>query len=126
VTVTQTEHAPRPGRDTLVLWASLLVGPLAALAGQWVAYALVTTACERRSSVFVHGVHLVALILVGAGFVAGRRAWQRLGRGEAGEQPGIAGRARFMAVSAMISNVFFALVIVCFWLADFLVGPCLP
>lgn len=122
----RAEHSERPAWDTVVLWAALLAGPLTLLAAEWVAYALVPGACTRRNSVVVHVVHVAALVVVAGGFVASRRAWERLDRGEPDEHPGPDHRARFMAVSGMITNVFSALVVACFWLADFLFGPCLP
>jgi hypothetical protein len=120
----RAEHSERPGWDTVVLWAALLVGPLTVLAAEWGAYALVPGACARRNGVFVHAVHLAALLLVAWGFVASLRAWERLGRGEPDEQPGPDHRARYMAFSGMISNVFFAVVLACFWVADFVIGAC--
>ena len=122
------EHAedppPTPGMST-TLWLALAGGPLVVLLGQWAAYTLVPDACARQSSVFVHLVHLVALLLLAAGFLASRRAWVRLGSASPDELPGPVHRARFMAFSAMVVTPFMALVVLAMWLATALFSPCL-
>ena len=121
------EHAgdppPTPGMS-LTLWLALAGGPLVVLLGQWAAYTLVPDACARQSSVFVHLVHLVALLLLAAGFLVARREWVRLGRSGPDERPGPEHRARFMAFSAMLTNPFLALVVLAMWLATLLFSPC--
>lgn len=114
-----------PDGGTVALWTALAGGPVVVLFNQWVAYALVPDACARRSSAFVHVVHLAALLLLAAGFLVCRRAWARLGRSEPDEQPGPDHRARFLAFSGMIANPFLALVVLAMWLATVLFSPCL-
>ena len=113
-----------PSGATVALWLALAGGPVVVLFNQWVAYALVPDACARQSSVFVHLVHLVALLLLAAAFLVSRREWVRLGRAEPDERPGPEHRARFMAFSAMLTNPFLALVVLAMWLATFLFSPC--
>ncbi|MFL5380909.1 MAG: hypothetical protein ACJ8GN_00150 [Longimicrobiaceae bacterium] len=118
-------HSTPPSPATVALWLALAGGPVVVLLGQWAAYVLVPDACARQSSVFVHLVHLVALLLLAAGFLWSRREWVRLGRSEPDERPGPEHRARFMAFSAMVTNPFLALVVLAMWLATFLFSPCL-
>ena len=118
-------HAAPPGGTTVALWLALAGGPVVVLLGQWAAYALVPDACARQSSVFVHLVHLVVLLLLAAAFLVCRREWARLGRGEPDERPGPEHRARFMAFSGMVTNPFLALVALAMWLATVLFSPCL-
>lgn len=113
-----------PGAPTVAIWLALAAGPLAVLFGQWSAYVLVPDACARQSSVFVHLVHAVAVLLIAACALACRRAWVRLGRSEPDERPGPEHRARFMAFSGMIANGFFVLVALAMWLATALFSPC--
>jgi hypothetical protein len=119
-----TGHSAWPGVDTVALWMGLLAGPVLLLAQQTLAYALVPDACARQSSVFVHLTHAAALGLIGVGFLLCRRAWTRSGRGAPDERPGPEHRARFMAYSGMVSNVFFALLLCGQWLATALFNPC--
>jgi hypothetical protein len=113
-----------PSGATVALWLGLLSGPVIVLANQWVAYCLVPDACARQNSLFVHLVHLVALLLIGGGYVLCRREWARLGRSEPDERPGPEHRARFMAFAGMVANPFFALIVLAMWLATFLFSPC--
>ncbi|HEV7590301.1 MAG TPA: hypothetical protein VGO40_19480 [Longimicrobium sp.] len=117
-------HSPLPSRDTFALWLGVLAGPVLLLAQQTLAYALVPDACTRQSSVFVHLTHLATLLLIGGGFLLCRREWARVGRGEPDERPGPEHRARFMAFGGMVSNVFFALLVLAQWLATALFSPC--
>jgi hypothetical protein len=120
------QHSRPPAGTVVVLWISLLAGPLLVLASQWGAYALVPGACARRDSLFVHLVHGLALLLVAGCFLAGHRAWTRTGGGAPDESPAPQHRARFMAVSAMALSAFSALVVVWFWVEDVYFWPCLP
>jgi hypothetical protein len=122
--VDRAEHSTPPGRTAATLWLALAGGPVVVLLGQWAAYVLVPDACARQSSLFVHLVHLVALLLLAAGFLVSRREWVRLGGTEPDERPGAEHRARFMAFSAMLTNPFLALVVLAMWLATALFSPC--
>jgi hypothetical protein len=122
--VERAGHPTPRGAATAVLWLALAGGPVVVLLGQWAAYVLVPDACARQSSLFVHLVHLAALLLLAAGFLAARREWVRLGRTEPDERPGAEHRARFMAFSAMLTNPFLALVVLAMWLATLLFSPC--
>jgi hypothetical protein len=122
--VERAEHSTPPAAGTVALWLALAGGPVVLLLNQWVGYALVPDACARQNSGFVHLVHLVALLLIAAGFLVCRREWARLGRSEPDERPGPEHRARFMAFTGMISNPFFGLVVLAMWLATLLLSPC--
>jgi hypothetical protein len=118
------QSAP-PSGDTVALWLGVLSGPVLLLAQQTVAYALVPDACARQSSVFVHLTHAVTLLLIGAGFLLCRRDWVHVGRGQPDERPGPEHRERFLAFGGMVSNAFFALLLLAQWLATALFSPCL-
>lgn len=123
-TTHQAELPDPPSGRTVGLWLGLLAAPTVLLAAQWVGYALVPDACARQSSVFVHLVHAVALLLMIGAFLLCHGFWKRLGKGEADERPGPEHRARYMAHSGMIGNGFFILVLCAQWLATFLFSPC--
>ncbi|HSU17414.1 hypothetical protein [Longimicrobium sp.] len=122
--VQTAEQSAPPSGATVQLWLGLLSGPVIVLLGQWVAYALVPDACARQSSLFVHMVHAVALLLIAGAFLLCRREWARLGRSEPDERPGPEHRARFMAFSGMVANPFFAAIVLAMWLATALFSPC--
>ncbi|HEX6749807.1 MAG TPA: hypothetical protein VF092_21120 [Longimicrobium sp.] len=122
--VERAEHSTPPSAATVALWTSLVGGPVVVLANQWVAYALVPDACARQNSVFVHVVHLAALLLIAGMWVFCRREWARLGKSEPDERPGPEHRARFMAFTGMVANPFFALIVLAMWLATVLFSPC--
>ena len=124
MSVDRAGHPNPRGAVTAVLWLAFAGGPVVVLLGQWAAYVLVPDACARQSSLFVHLVHLAALLLLAAGFLAARREWTRLGRTEPDERPGPEHRARFMAFSAMLTGPFLALVVLAMWLATLLFSPC--
>jgi hypothetical protein len=113
-----------PDGMTVALWTALVGGPLVVLFDQWVGYALLPDACARQNSLFVHLVHLVALLLLAAGFLLCRREWARLGEVEPDEGPGPDHRARFMAYSGMLALPFMALIVLAMWLATVLFSPC--
>jgi hypothetical protein len=118
------QHTAPPSRATVALWMALAGGPLAVLFGQWSAYVLVPDACARQNSMFVHLVHLVAVLLIAICALVCHREWVRLGRSEPDERPGPEHRARFMAFSGVISNGFFVLIALAMWLATVLFSPC--
>jgi len=113
-----------PGGATVALWTALAGAPAVVLLSQWVAYSLVPDACARQNSLFVHLVHLAALLLLAAGFLVCRRQWARVGGVEPDERPGPDHNARFLAFAGMIANPFLALVVLAMWLATVLFSPC--
>lgn len=121
---TRPGHSEPPSRETVALWFGFLAGPVALLWGQMIVYALVPDACDRKSSVWVHVVHLIIVLVSLLGGWMALRVWRRLGRGEADSHPSPEHRARFMAVSGMAIGAFFALTAAAMWLATFLLSPC--
>jgi len=113
------------GRTTGALWFAMLGPALAWAIGFSIDYGLVHLACAYQNMLPLHAVTVVALaVTLGAGVVA-RREWRRVGGGEPGEEPGPAGRARFMAAFGLLASGFFSLVLVAQWAAKLFFNPCM-
>lgn len=106
------------------LWAANLLGPIAALAGLEIAYIFADRACETGDMLPVHLTWLGSLLAAVAGGSLGWREWRRWGGGHAGEEAGLAGRSRFLALLGMLLSGVTALVIAAQWSAAFVFHPC--
>lgn len=110
----------------LALWAGLLAGPVVWLVQFQAAYTLVPVLCKSGArNLALHGVFVVALLLVaGAGLLAWRnfRAVGATAEGE--EEAGIIPRTRFMSLLGLLVTAMFFLVIVAQWVASWVFGPC--
>lgn len=121
---TETQAPLADGTRIGALWTANLLGPLAALAGLEIAYIFADRACVTGDMLPVHltwvGSLLAALVAGGLGW----REWRRWGGGHAGEDAGIGGRSRFLALLGMLLSAMAALVIVAQWSAAFIFHPC--
>ena len=116
---------PIPERGRLaVLWAGLLLPPLAFLINLAVGYAFVTRSCDRGDQLLIHLTHLACLLLSLGGAWAAWRAWQAEGAEWPGQGGGAVGRTRFMAGLGLLTGAMFILVIVAQWIPGFLLSPC--
>jgi hypothetical protein len=107
-------------------WPALIVAPLLALAGQGINYALVATACRRDDLALLHAVSGITLMLVLGCTVLALRNWylQRTGKSLPGDARGT--RNHFMAVSGTLIGLLSAIVVIAFWLPQWIVSPCQP
>ena len=114
----------KEGAGPGLLWAGVLVGPLAALAQLQANYALVLWVCGTGRAWSLHAVSLAALLVAaGAGLLSWRN-WQKAGADWEDRGPGVLPRSRFMAAVGMMASAHSALVIIAQWLAVFIYGPC--
>jgi hypothetical protein len=106
------------------LWTGVLLPPVAFLLNLEVAYALVPAACNARTVVLVHVVHLISLgLTVFAGVVAWR-TWQRSGATWPGSEGGRLSRTQFLAGMGILMGLTFGLVILAQWIPSFILDPC--
>ena len=98
-------------RRDVLLWLAVLAGPFAWALQQQVSYMTTPTACASGRHILLHLVSLAALLIVGAGAALSWTRWKAAPEGstEKGDPKG--SRIRFMALSAVTSCVFFALVV---------------
>jgi hypothetical protein len=118
----RSERVVRP-RTSLGLWFALLGGPAAGLANVIIGYAAVDRACVNDSSVVLHVVTLLALIVA---VLAGLTAWRL--REEIGDRESTAGgllaRSHFMTTVGLFSaaTAFFGIILQ--WIPVFFLGAC--
>jgi hypothetical protein len=98
------------------LWSGMLAGPLVWLALLQTNYVLSYVACEQRQTWFLHVATLVAVMVVAAaGFLAWRAGHAPRQLDEPATPPvgaaTAAGRARWMALFAAITSMWFIIVI---------------
>jgi hypothetical protein len=94
-------------------WPALILAPLFALAGQVLAYALVTPACERSHVWFLHASMLLFFALAAVSTVGAFLSFRDAERGEA------------MPLISTWSGAFFSVVILVQWLAIVVLSPCM-
>ena len=121
---TETQAPLADGTRIGALWTANLLGPLATLVGLEIAYIFADRACTTGDMLPVHltwiGSLLAALLAAGLGW----REWHRWGGGHAGDDGGLAGRSRFLAILGMLLSAMAALVILAQWSAAFIFHPC--
>lgn len=106
------------------LWTANLLGPIAALAGLEIAYIFADRACKTGDMLPVHLTWLASLLAAAFAGRLGWREWRRWGGGHAGEDTGLGGRSRFLALLGMLLSAVTALVIAAQWSAAFVFHPC--
>jgi hypothetical protein len=106
-------------RDTTrfrTLWASVLLGPISALLGLELAYALTERACVTGSMTPVHLSLLGCLVLALTAAMLGWRAWRRWAS--------VPGACRFLATLGLSAGTFSALLVIAQWSATLFLHPC--
>ncbi|MCA1815305.1 MAG: hypothetical protein LC746_02645 [Acidobacteria bacterium] len=115
----------RTNEGIFSLMLGLLLAPVAWGAQQQTLYTMVPWACQSGHFFVMHLVSIAAVAVALVGSLVAWRNWDRLGRGEPGEEGGAAGRSRFLAAAGVIASLFFALVICAQWIATFVLHPCM-
>ena len=123
-TSAEVRHFNEP-RGIIVLWFSVLIGPIAWAGGLNAGYSLVLVACGRGTMLPLHLVSLATLALAILGAAVGWREWRRAGLEIPGEGPGAIPRSRFMAALGLIGSIYFALVILAQWVGSLMIHPCM-
>jgi hypothetical protein len=111
-------------RGLLLLWTSMLAGPVAFGLNLQIGYALVKWACSREQA-FV--LTVVAAVTFAAAIAGAALGWSCFGevRSEADEQGGrVIDRSYFMALVAIGLNLLLALLIATSAVHQFIVSPC--
>ena len=93
-----------------LLWAGILAGPLAFAADLLARYGLVHSACANGQTTVLTLITMVSLAVICGGAAVAWRAWQRTATAATtGGRP--IDRAKFMALSGILSSVLFAIVV---------------
>lgn len=121
---TETSAPLADGTRIGALWTANLLGPVATLAGLEIAYIFADRACKTGDMLPVHLTWLVSLLAAVFGGWLGWREWRRWGGGHVGEEAGLEGRSRFLALLGILLSAVSALVIAAQWSAAFVFHPC--
>jgi hypothetical protein len=93
-----------------MLWAGILAGPLAFAADLLARYALVHSACADGQTTILTLITMVSMAVICGGAAVAWRAWQLTATAaSSGGRP--VDRAKFMAVSGVLSSALFAIVV---------------
>lgn len=112
------------GRRLLQQWTALLLAPATFLVHLQVAYMLVPWACGNDGHVWVHVAGALSVLLSAAGALVAWRLWGATRRGAPSEGADLPSRARFVAVSGLVTSLAMTLVLVVQWVAVFVYSPC--
>jgi hypothetical protein len=120
-----SHHASSESGWTLaLLWAGLTAGPLAWAAQLEVNYILSYVACETRTTWMLHLSTAIALVVVGFGALAARRAWPAASADTQAAGDTALTRTRAMALSGLVLCAWFALVILATDVPALVLRPC--
>jgi hypothetical protein len=122
---TEAERYYATVRGKLSLWTGVLGGAFVWAMQLQVGYALSRFSGEYPSLTIAH--HLtsaIAVLLAFAATLLAFRDWRRVGAGEpGGTEPGVAGRARFLAALGILTSGLFTIVILAQWLPTLFIDP---
>jgi hypothetical protein len=110
-------------------WPALLLAPLTALAQQSICLALTRHACQQQSTLAVHAVSAVSLLLIVGMTWLATSEWlaSRTRPGHAAAQRDEAAPARlahFLAATGMLVGALSALVALFMWVPAWVLNPC--
>ena len=106
------------------IWLALLVSPSLALAAQSMMFSLVTPSCSMQTRVTIHIVALVTLALSVLFTLMARSAGApvRFAADHDADEPPVT--RHFLAVVATAVGAISSLVILCMWIAAWVLSPC--
>lgn len=82
----------------LILWTSILLGPIAWFWTMETNFALAPDLCSGGSKLIAYVVSAIGLIITAGSGAAAWRQWKTLGREYPGDWGGVVARSRFMAI----------------------------
>ena len=106
------------------IWLALLVSPSLALAAQSIMYSLVTPSCSIQTRVTIHLVGAVSLLLSLAFTWMARVAGAPVHVGGDHDSGDPANTRHFLAVVATAVGAISSLLILCMWIAAWVLSPC--
>src|SRR5205085_11119411 len=108
----------------MLLWVTILVGPVLMLAQQQLQFMLVPWACATGLRPYLWIVTAVSILIVLGAAANARRMWQQTGADWPSEEGGAMPRTRFMAAGALLLNLMFAFAILAQGIPTFILNPC--
>lgn len=113
----------RPDGSPLLLWAGVLLGPVAWALDEGLSYALAQHACSTGNLYVLHIVTLLCLLLAISGALIARGQLSKVGPGN-DEGGGPHHRSWWMARVGVASGIGFSLVIIALAIPKILLSPC--
>lgn len=110
-------------RASLALWFALLGGPAAGLANVIIGYVAVDRACVDDSSVILHVVTLLFLLIAVLAGITSWRLRQRIGERES-TAGGLLARSHFMTTVGLFTASAACFGIILQWIPVFFLGAC--
>jgi hypothetical protein len=109
----------------LLLWAGVLMAPIAWLIQFEARYALVQSVCARQSRLALHLLSGLFFVIMMAGGIFCWRFWSREGKTAPQEEGSIPHeRNVFLSLLGMLSSSLFAVVLIAQTIAQVMVDPC--
>lgn len=108
----------------LRLSLGFLVGLLAVLWDQAVAYMATPWACSVDGRWSLHVAHLLFLVIAVVVGGISWRDWRATGGGTRDDEATVVGRSRFLALAGLAASTYSALIIIAMWIAVLFLGPC--
>jgi hypothetical protein len=108
----------------LILWCSVLAGPIFWLVSFQAKFSWVPIACASQTNMTLLLFSVLAFICTaGAGLLAWRQ-WRGLGKQQPGESSDMRSRSRFMALGGVFFSAGFCVVILAQTIPDLILGSC--
>ena len=111
-------------KQDLLLWISVLGGPIVWLSSFEARFALVPWACTFQSKMALFGVFLAALVLCAACGWIGWSRWRALGANGPSSEGGAFPRSNFMAICGVVLSAGCAMILVAQAIPEFVLGAC--
>jgi hypothetical protein len=110
--------------QNLLLWISVLGGPLVWLSSFEARFALVPWACTFQSKLALFGVAIAALVLCAACAMIGWRQWKALGEHGPTGEGGALSRSTFMAIGGMVLSIGCFMILIAQTIPELMLGAC--
>jgi hypothetical protein len=108
----------------LPLWTGLLAGPVAWALDLTASYALVKWTCSNQREPVLHGISVLALLIVAGGALVSFAAWRQTAADTPTDGGAPRQRAHFMAILGLTSNALFALTIIAKTIPTWVLDAC--
>lgn len=111
-------------RRNLLLWISVLGGPLIWLSSFEVRFALVPWACTFTNKAGLFTVFVVALLLCLVCAGIGYSQWRELGEHGPSSEGGTVPRSNFMAIGGIVLSAGCAMIVIAQFIPELILGAC--
>ena len=111
-----------PGRR--MQWVGMFLAPAAFFLHLQVGYILVPWGCVQRTTLWIHVVGILSILLAIAGMAAAWVTWRGADPNGPDDAGGVYPRTRFMGISGLGTSALLALILFWQWVAVFFINPC--